>query len=200
MTSARARSKTLGGGANPAALSVDRRRLCLHALVALVGAGMVAASPIALATQAPHMPALSLDLQAREAWRDQRPIVLMFSLPGCPWCDALRREHLNGLAARQESLQIRFIELDMSERRRFLKDSGSEPVNSAGGTAWWQAASPADCARALRVRMAPTVLFMGPEGEVAERLIGYGSPDFYGAYLEQRIVQARTRLKPTKLR
>ena len=200
MTSARGQSTTPGSCANPAALSFDRRRLCMHSLLALLGASMLAANPVALATQAPHAPVLSLNLQAREAWRNQRPIVLMFSLPGCPWCDALRREHLNGLAAHQETLQIRFLELDMSERRPFLKDSEPEPSGSAGSTAWWQLASPADCARALRVRMAPTVLFMGPDGEVAERLVGYGSPDFYGAYLEQRMTQARNRLKPTKHR
>jgi thioredoxin-related protein len=172
----------------------------MHSLLALLGASMLAANPVAPATQGPHAPVLSLDLQARESWRNQRPIVLMFSLPGCRWCDALRREHLNGLAAHQETLQIRFLELDMSERRPFLKDGEPEPSGSAGGTAWWQLASPADCARALGVRMAPTVLFMGPDGEVAERLVGYGSPDFYGAYLEQRMTQARNRLKPTKHR
>jgi hypothetical protein len=45
--------------------------------------------------------------------------------------------------------------------------------------------------------MAPTVLFMGPEGEIAERLVGYGSPDFYGAYLEQRIAQAHASIRQT---
>ena len=37
----------------------------------------------------------------------------------------------------------------------------------------------------------PTVLFLGAGGkEVAERLVG-GSPDFYAAYLDNRLTQAR---------
>ncbi|MEY3707473.1 MAG: hypothetical protein RL585_2030, partial [Pseudomonadota bacterium] len=42
--------------------------------------------------------------------------------------------------------------------------------------------------------MVPTVLFLGPQGEIAERLIGYGSRDFYGAYLNERIASARKKL------
>ena len=45
--------------------------------------------------------------------------------------------------------------------------------------------------RAWGVKVAPTVLFLGRGGrEVADRLVG-GSPDFYHAYLERRLEQAR---------
>lgn len=176
-----------------AAYSQSRRR-CLRFVLALAGANALTASAVGLAAQTPHSAITSLNRPAREAWRDRQPIVLMFSLPGCAWCDAVRREHLNGLAEQQSSLGVRFIELTMNERRAFSdRDPPGQPAPS-GDALWWQANSPAECARMLKVRMAPTVLFMGPEGEVAERLIGYGSPDFYGAYLEQRIAQARSRL------
>lgn len=40
--------------------------------------------------------------------------------------------------------------------------------------------------------MAPTVLFLGKEGrEVAPRLVGGSTSDFYGAYLEERIRTAQ---------
>jgi hypothetical protein len=43
--------------------------------------------------------------------------------------------------------------------------------------------------------MAPTLLFFGPGGrEVAERMEGAYLPDFYRAYLEQRLDQARAKL------
>ena len=49
--------------------------------------------------------------------------------------------------------------------------------------------------RRWRVQLAPTVLFFGPGGrEVAERMEGTYQPDFYGAYLEDRLKQARQRL------
>jgi hypothetical protein len=39
------------------------------------------------------------------------------------------------------------------------------------------------------------VLFFGKGGsEVAQRLVGASIPDFYGAYLEERLRQARTGL------
>jgi hypothetical protein len=45
--------------------------------------------------------------------------------------------------------------------------------------------------RQMGIRMAPTVLFLGPGGrEVAPRLVGYSSPDFYGAYLDERVQTA----------
>jgi hypothetical protein len=44
----------------------------------------------------------------------------------------------------------------------------------------------------LKVTIAPTLVFYGRYGaEVAERLVGIGSNDFYGAYLDQRVEAAR---------
>jgi hypothetical protein len=39
--------------------------------------------------------------------------------------------------------------------------------------------------------VSPTVVFLGPRGELAERLVGYPSADFYNAYLDDRIARAR---------
>jgi hypothetical protein len=47
----------------------------------------------------------------------------------------------------------------------------------------------------MGVRFAPTVAFLGPDGELAERLLGYQSADFYGAYLDDRIAEAAAKLK-----
>ena len=42
------------------------------------------------------------------------------------------------------------------------------------------------------VKVAPTVLFFGRGGvEVAERMVGGYIPDFYGAYLDDRLRTAR---------
>jgi hypothetical protein len=50
--------------------------------------------------------------------------------------------------------------------------------------------------RLWKVRVAPTVLLLGRGGaEVAERLVGGYIPDFYAAYLEQRLEQARASLR-----
>ena len=47
--------------------------------------------------------------------------------------------------------------------------------------------------RAWGVKVAPTVLFLGKDGrEVAPRLVGGTTSDFYGAYLDERIRVAQT--------
>ena len=46
--------------------------------------------------------------------------------------------------------------------------------------------------QAWRIRLAPSVLFFGADGvEIVPRLVGAGSMDYYGAYLDQRLSQAR---------
>lgn len=133
--------------------------------------------------RAPHgieRPA-SHDALVREAARDGTVIVALFSLPGCPHCEAVRHHQLRHLAREQSAQRLRVVEYDLSDRTPF---AGAEPRASA-----------AALAASLGIRVAPTVAFIGPDGqEVAERLVGYSSPDFYGAYLEQRIAQARERI------
>ncbi len=45
------------------------------------------------------------------------------------------------------------------------------------------------------VSLTPTLVFLNSEGdELSEKLVGIWSEDFYGAYIDQRIGQARSRL------
>ncbi len=119
-----------------------------------------------------------------------RPVVIMFSTPGCPYCRALRTEHLDALERAQERLGILYLELDLADARPFTVELGARvpPVLDGLGNG-------RDLARRLSVRLAPTVIFLGPEGEIAERLVGYGARDFFAAYLDQRIADARQRLR-----
>ena len=46
--------------------------------------------------------------------------------------------------------------------------------------------------RSMNVKVAPTILFFGRGGvEVVERMSGGYIPDFYGAYLDERLRQAK---------
>ncbi len=50
-------------------------------------------------------------------------------------------------------------------------------------------------AREWKIKVAPTLLFLGPGGrELAERMAGAYQPDFYDAYLEDRLSRARQSL------
>jgi len=55
-----------------------------------------------------------------------------------------------------------------------------------------RATTHAEFARSRGIRLYPIVAFFAPDGsETAERLVGFRSPDFYGAYLDRRIEASR---------
>lgn len=112
---------------------------------------------------------------------ERRVLVALFSRPDCAFCAALRRDQLVHLVRESDTLGIIVAEFDLTMKTRFGDADASSPFGD----------SPAEFARRLNVRATPTVVFMGDNGEVAERLVGYGSPDFYGAYLDDRIETAK---------
>jgi len=154
-----------------------RRRLIL-ALPAMGLAALARAaaeSPIPLAT--------NLQADGRLSRERREPIVILFSLPGCPYCEIVRRSHLApmsrapGLAGR---MIVRQVDVGIEE-----------PVTGFGGERTTHAA----IARAHGVRFAPVVAFWDGEGRaLAEPIKGMLLPDFYGAYLEDAIASARAKL------
>ena len=107
--------------------------------------------------------------------------MVMTTLEGCPYCEVVRNHYLLPM---QMSGEIDAVQIDVLDKRRNLQDF-------EGGLV-----SPADQARAWKARFTPTVLFFDARGrEVAERLVGMALPDFYGAYLDARLREARTKLR-----
>jgi len=141
-----------------------------------------AALPLALGTaQAAELPAAhNLKDELASALARQEPLVVMVSLEGCPFCKIARN---NYLAPMHEQDGLHVAQVDMRSRTRVLDFQGKAVTHD-------------DLVRQWKIRIAPTVLFFGRGGvEVAERLVGGYIPDFYGAYLDQRLEQARARLK-----
>ena len=67
-----------------------------------------------------------------------------------------------------------------------------EPLRDASGAQTTHGA----LVRQLGIEVAPTVLFYGAGArEVAERLAGSSIPDFYAAYLQDRLAQARAAVR-----
>lgn len=150
------------------------RRACLGAL-ALLGL------PIAVHAAPATLPlAKSLRDELAFALKSGNPLVVMVSLDGCPFCKVVREHYLGPMRA-QDGLPV--VQLDMRS---------SAPLQDFKGTAH----SHDQMVSAWQIRIAPTVLFFGADGvEVAPRLIGASSTDYYGAYLEQRLNQARAAIK-----
>jgi hypothetical protein len=148
------------------------------------GSGRPAAAGTARPDHAKLPRPASLGALRAQAERERRPIVALFSVTGCGHCEAIRRDQLRHLARESDARGVLVVEFDIADDRPFEAP--------AGAVADWNGApSPAALARRLGVRVAPTLAFLGPGGEVAPRLVGYGSPDFFGAYLDDRIEQAK---------
>lgn len=155
----------------------DRRRF-LAALAALgLGSGAHASGGSSIPLAADFRADGRLSRERRE------PIVVLFSLPGCPYCEAVRQSHLApmlrapGAAGR---MIVRQVDVGVEE-----------PATGFGGERTTHAA----IARAHGVRFAPVVAFWDGEGRaLADPIKGMLLPDFYGAYLEDAIAAARAKL------
>lgn len=122
----------------------------------------------------------SLRGAAQAAAARGEPLVVMTTLTGCPYCDLVRNHYL--LPLRREG-KVHAVQLDVRDRSSNLQGFKGDM------------STPAEQARLWKARFAPTVLFLGPEGqELAERLVGVAVPDFYGEYLDARLAEARRKL------
>lgn len=150
-------------------------------LLLAVSGGLAAyVTPLARAAGAVLPTPDSLADELAQARKIGQPLVVMVSLAGCPFCRVARDSYLDPLR-RQDGVPV--VQIDMRSAapvRDFKRASVTHD----------------QLVRAWKVKVAPTVLFFGPGGkELADRLEGGYIADFYGAYLEQRLQQARAALK-----
>ncbi len=135
---------------------------------------------LAVAKEAAKQAALPVarDLRADAQQAGQRPrlVVLLFSLPDCPYCDRVRREQLIPLL-RDRALAERLVVREVSI-------VGTRTLTDFRGAQTSEAAF----ANEARAKFSPTVAFFGPAGgQVAPAIVGALLPDFYGAYLDDAI-------------
>ncbi len=145
----------------------------------------MALARLARAAPARQVP-LAADLQAdgRLSRERKAPLVILFSLPGCPYCEIVRRSHLAAMLRDPRQARraiIRQIDIGVRSRRSSVLRASAPPTRP----------SP----RAHDMRAAPVVAFWDANGKpAAESLKGMLLPDFYFAYLEAAIDSARARL------
>lgn len=102
-------------------------------------------------------------LEKAEQSRGAFVLGAMASLQGCPWCDRLIAEQLQPRQRAKTGVAFDFIVLDL--RSQWAHD--------------------------MQYRVAPTFVMVGRKMQpISEPLVGYGSNDFYSAYLEDAISQA----------
>ncbi len=130
------------------------------------------------------LPAIdNLQQQAAEAQAAGKPLVLMFSLPECPYCKVVRRNYLGPLLREPNPPVIR--ELTMTSRQSIHDYDGS-----------WT--TPAAIAKRYGVSVAPTLVFVDGAGEMlVEPLVG-GDHQFYVAYLDRAFDESHKKLAARK--
>ena len=154
-----------------------RRRGLLNTLLlpVLAGGGALLGWPEAARAVTSLPDTLDLRASLERAVQARRPLVVLFSLPQCPWCELARRLSFADLVREGEAV----VQVEMV-RGPLLGDLDGQP------------ASGREIATRLGVRVAPTALFLGPGGrEMAERMVGVGAEDFYDALVRQRLDDAR---------
>lgn len=119
----------------------------------------------------------SLADELARALAHNNPLLVMVTLRGCPFCKIATENYLVPLR-RNEGLPI--VQIDMRSPQQVRGFSGPAQSQESLSRLWG-------------IKVAPTVLFFGRGGvEVAERLVGGYLPDFYGAYLDERVRVARS--------
>ncbi|MEN7526615.1 MULTISPECIES: thioredoxin fold domain-containing protein [unclassified Cupriavidus] len=140
---------------------------------------MLLAGGIGVASAAAHLPPVTdIAAQSAAAARDGEPLVVLVTLPGCSYCETVRRNYLGPQLAAGE---IAAREIDMT---------ADTPIRDVDGTM----TTAKRWAQARNISMAPTVLFLDRQGRNLANPLRGMQADFYGAYLEQALDEARARV------
>lgn len=125
-------------------------------------------------------PVRDLQRLAREAQRQQIPIMLEFAASYCSYCRLLEEQILQPMllaGAERGRVLMRMVEIDSYAR---VRDFDGRNV------------TPEALARRYAVFVTPTLVLVDARGnELGERIVGVSSLDFFGAYLDVAIDAAR---------
>lgn len=129
---------------------------------------------------------LARNLQAagQQAVSDCKPLLLEFSAVACDYCRLLEVEILNPTLLNSDydhRVLMRKLLIDQSDR---LTGFDGETVSAE------------ELAAKYRVYVTPTLLFVDAEGrELADRMVGVTTLDFYGGYLDIALDNAQRKLR-----
>ena len=148
----------------------------------LACAWLLSVASIALAGADPSIDLTrSLAADVQSAAQQSKPLLLFVTQPGCSYCERARREVLRHLA----------VDPAYTSRAVFRELSIGSAIAGFDG----KPQSGLEAARALGVRLYPTVVIVDAAGTaLAAPLRGY-SPDFYTATLDGRLSDAEQALR-----
>ena len=128
--------------------------------------------------------ASDLEREGRQAEQACVPLLLEFAADDCEYCTLLEEEVLNPtLLNRSYDRRVLMRKL-LIDHPGTLRDFTGLDVD------------PGELAERYRVFVTPTLLFLDSKGrELAERMVGVTTLEFFGGYLDQALDEAKTKLR-----
>lgn len=145
---------------------------------------IVAIAPVQAASS--NRVPLAADFQADGAAsaRQGKPILILYSLPGCSACELIRRSYLLPMLNSQgEQAKVIVRQVDLTSPRALKEFTGRKTTHG-------------EYSLSQGMQFAPVVNLVGPDGKaLTAPLVGTMLPDFYAAYLDEAISAASAKLK-----
>ncbi len=161
------------------------RGILACAVVVPAGAALGQRNTAPANAHAQNLPlARDLAADAREVRSERVPVLLFFDRFDCPYCERALREFLVPMAGGEDWR-------DKAIYRQVEIDQALPLVDFAGGSTTHRA-----FARRHKIDLTPTIYLVDAAGTpLGKPLVGLTTPDFYGAYLEDAIHAATSRLR-----
>lgn len=120
---------------------------------------------------------------AQRVRQTREPLIVLFSLPGCPYCKQVRESYLAPLLREPPpGHPVLIREVDITSKA---------PMTGFQGEALTQA----QFAARYKVRATPVVLMLDAQGApLADPLVGGDTAGFYGAYFDNALAKSRKSL------
>ncbi len=132
--------------------------------------------------------ARDLSREGEEAQRRGLPILIMFSMEHCPYCEIVREEFLKPM--------LRSGDYDNKVIMREIQSDSFETLRDFDGKAITADA----LAHRYNASLSPTVVFLDPDGrELVSRLVGITTVHYYGGFLDEAIEQSLQRMRSLAL-
>lgn len=123
----------------------------------------------------PLEPVGDLSRLGSEAKESNRMVIVLVTQPDCTFCEYVKSAHIEPMMRKGSLANIAIVrELDLSGIS--FKDFSGESID------------PGQLARRYNAEFSPSLLFLSSTGEqLHEPIIGVGSRDYYGYYLDKAI-------------
>lgn len=160
----------------------------MHMNIKLLAAGILAWGLALPASGAGDVPMVdSLKATAKEAAALKIPILVVFTHPGCHFCERVKSDYL-GPMIDDPSWKGKVI------IRQIEAGSDWDLIDFNG-----KKTTQGEFAASEKVRMVPTVMVFGPDGKVlADPIVGLLTPDFYYGYLQSAIEEGLDKISGKK--